>query len=61
VLAEQYGPTLEGDGFRVAFADGHFTLALRDFTLPLAPHTTQPPLRRAAELLTPAPPELEAS
>lgn len=58
VLGEQYGYTLENDGFRVAFADGDFTLLYGDFTLPLAPHSTQPLLQRAVGLLTPAPAEL---
>src|ERR1043165_3806833 len=60
VLGEQYGPTLESDGFRVEFGDGVFFLRHRDFTLPLAPRTTKPLLQRAVTLLAPAPPELES-
>ena len=58
VLGEPYGRTLEGDGFRVAFADGDFALRSGGMTLPLAPLTVRPLLLRAAELLAPAPPEL---
>ncbi len=60
VLGEQYGRVLEGDGFRVAFSDGAFALHHGEWTLPLAPRTTQPMLRQAAESLTPPPPELES-
>ena len=54
VLSDQYGRVLEGDGFRVEFADGDFRLGHGDLTLPLAPHTTLPLLRRAVESLAPA-------
>ncbi len=60
VLGEQYGRVLESDGFRVAFTDGEFLLCYGELTLPLAPRTTQPLLRRAVELLPEAPPELES-
>jgi (1->4)-alpha-D-glucan 1-alpha-D-glucosylmutase len=60
VLGEQYGPTLESDGFRVEFGDGVFSLRHCDFTLPLAPRTTMPLLQMAVALLAPAPPELES-
>ena len=60
ILGDQYGRVLEGDGFRVEFADGHFQLGYGDTTLPLAPRTTLPMLRRAAELLAPAPAEFES-
>ena len=57
VLGDQYGRVLEGDEFRVEFADGDFRLAYGDFTLPLAANTTVPLLRRAVELLPRAPVE----
>ncbi len=60
VLGKQYGRTLEADGFAVAFADGVFDLHHGDLTLPLAPHTTLPLLRRAVALLEAVPPELES-
>ena len=60
VLGDQYGRVQEGDGFRVEFAEGDFRLAYGDFTLPLAPRTTLPFLRRAAELLASVPAELES-
>jgi (1->4)-alpha-D-glucan 1-alpha-D-glucosylmutase len=60
ILADQYGRVLEGDGFRVSFREGIFELLYGDLSLPLAPRSTQPILRRAAEFLTPPPPELES-
>ena len=60
VLGDQYGRVLERDEFRVEFKDGNFRLPYSDFTLPLAPRTTLPLLRRAAELLASVPAELES-
>ena len=60
VLGEQYGRTLEGGGFQLVFSEGDFCVAFDGYTLPLAPHTTSPLLRRAAALLSPPPPELES-
>ena len=61
VLGEQYGPTLEGGGFRLAFEDGRFVVHHHDLVLPLALCTIRPMLVSAAERLTPAPPpELES-
>ncbi len=60
VLGEQYGRVIENDGFSVEFADGDFLLRYGDLTLPLAPQTTVPLLRRAVELLDAAPAELES-
>lgn len=60
VLGEQYGRTLENGGFQLEFAEGDFTVRHGELTLPLAPRTTRPLLRQAAELLTPTPPELES-
>ena len=60
VLGEQYGRVLESGELDIEFAEGDFVLRHGDFTLPLAPRSTQPILRRAAELLTPPPPELES-
>lgn len=60
VLGEQYGKVLEGDGFRIGYAAGIFTLHYGDLSLPLAPATTLPLLRDAIRHLSPAPPELES-
>ncbi len=60
VLGEQYGDVLESDGFRVVFTGGEFQLCYGELTLPLAPRTTLPLLRRAIESLAPAPAELES-
>jgi len=60
VLGEQYGRVLEGDELEVRFSGGTFQVGYGDFTLPLAPRTTLPLLRRAAEFLLPVPAELES-
>ena len=60
VLGEQYGRVLEGDGFRVEFAEGGFLLRHGELTLPLDLRTTIPLLRRAATAMAPAPAELES-
>lgn len=60
VLGEQYGNVLESDGFQVEFAAGDFQLRYGELTLPLAPRTTVPLLRRAVQMLAPAPAELES-
>jgi (1->4)-alpha-D-glucan 1-alpha-D-glucosylmutase len=60
VLAEQYGRTLESGGFRIAFAEGGFHLALAASTLPLSPRSTVSLLQQAVERLSPVPPELQS-
>ena len=60
VLGEQYGNVLESDGFRLEFTAGDFLLRYGELTLPLAPRTTLPLLRRAVALLAPAPAEMES-
>ena len=60
VLGEQYGRVLEGDGFRVEFADGDFLLRHGEMTFPLDPRTTLPLLRQSAEAMAPAPAEFES-
>jgi (1->4)-alpha-D-glucan 1-alpha-D-glucosylmutase len=60
VLADQYGRVLEGGELRVEFAEGSFSLRHGELTLPLGPRTILPILRRAVEMLAPAPPELES-
>jgi (1->4)-alpha-D-glucan 1-alpha-D-glucosylmutase len=59
VLGEQYGSALESGALRVEFAEGDFALRCGgEWTLPVAPRTTQTFLRRAGELLAPEPAEL---
>lgn len=61
VLGEQYGKTLESDGFKIGYDQGVFVLRHGDhLTLPLAPATTLPLLQSAIKLLDPAPAELES-
>lgn len=61
VLGEQYGKTLQSDGFKIAYDQGVFVLRHGDhLTLPLAPATTLPMLQNAIKLLDPPPPELES-
>ncbi len=59
VLGDQYGRVLESGGLRVEFEGGDFVLRCGDFTLPLAPRTTLPLLRRVLALLPLPPKELE--
>lgn len=61
VLGEQYGKTLESDGFKIAYGSGVFSLRHGDhLTLPLAPVTTLPLLQSAIKLMDAAPAELES-
>ncbi|WP_395740947.1 malto-oligosyltrehalose synthase [Prosthecobacter sp.] len=60
VLGEQYGRSLESGGFRLAYAEGDFTVRHGDYNLPLAPKTLRPLLREVVETLKPAPAELES-
>ena len=59
LLGEPYGKVLESDGFRVEFSAGDFRLRHGGLTLPLALRSTLPLLRRAGEILAPAPAEME--
>ncbi len=58
VLGDQYGRVLESGALRVQFEDGKFWLTYYALRLPLAPRTTRPILKRAAELLPEPPTEL---
>jgi len=60
VLGEQYGRVLEGDGFRVEFAEGGFLLRHGELTFPIDLRTALPLLRQSAAAMAPAPPELES-
>lgn len=60
VLGDQYGRVLEGDGFRVEFANGEFNLLHGALSLPLDLRTLVPLLREIAATMNPAPPELES-
>ena len=60
ILGDQYGRILAKGELQVRFAEGAFTLHYFDTALPLDPQSTRPVLRRAAELLNPAPDELSS-
>jgi (1->4)-alpha-D-glucan 1-alpha-D-glucosylmutase len=58
VLGDQYGRVLERGEFRVAFADGVFSLDYHGLRLPLAPRSTRPLLQSALDQFTDPPAEL---